>query len=129
MTSGDDSLNRNDRDATPDRPTNAAGMNDVDIAEMVADWCAMSEEKGGHPQDWAAKNINVRWNFSDGMRRITMSQIDQCQFCSRRGVVSACIGCPHNRRDVPIKIKRLRKIHDLEETRRMDFQYPPETDL
>jgi hypothetical protein len=63
--SGDDSINRNDRDATPEKATDASKMTDIDIAEMVADWCAMSEEKGNSPKSWADKNINNRWNFSD----------------------------------------------------------------
>jgi hypothetical protein len=32
---------------------------------MVADWCAMSEELGGHPAKWAADNINIRWKFNE----------------------------------------------------------------
>jgi hypothetical protein len=28
-----------------------------------------------------------------------MSHVDQCQSCSKRGLVSACIGCPHNDRE------------------------------
>jgi hypothetical protein len=39
-------------------------MPNMDIAEMAADWMAMSEEKGTEPKDWADKNVNVRWNFT-----------------------------------------------------------------
>jgi hypothetical protein len=74
--SGEDSLNREDRDAIPDRPTDATGMSDIDIAEMVADWCAMSEEKGGHPKDWAEKNVNVRWKFTDDQSDLIYNLID-----------------------------------------------------
>lgn len=35
------------------------------IAEMVCDWCAMSEEVGGHPGEWAERNIGSRWTFTD----------------------------------------------------------------
>lgn len=39
-------------------------MWEVDIAEMIADWLAMSEEKNSDPYEWAKKNINVRWKFT-----------------------------------------------------------------
>jgi hypothetical protein len=66
----DKSLNRENRDAVPERPTNGTQMNDIDIAEMVGDWMAMSEEKGGNPKDWADKNVNKRWLFLE--RQIDM---------------------------------------------------------
>lgn len=65
-----DSLNQNDRDEVPEKIVNAINMSNIDIAEMVADWLAMSEEKGTNPYDWAEKNINKRWKFTD-------SQINQ----------------------------------------------------
>ena len=58
------SLNKKDRDALPDKMTDATKMPDIDVAEMVADWCAMSEEKGGIPKEWAEKVIGKRWKFS-----------------------------------------------------------------
>lgn len=58
-------INREDRDAVPDEIIDAIAMNRLDIAELVCDWCAMSEEKGNSPVDWADKNINTRWKFSD----------------------------------------------------------------
>jgi len=42
----------------------ATRMDDSNIAEMVADWSAMSEEKGGTPKDWADKTVNKRWKFT-----------------------------------------------------------------
>lgn len=40
-------------------------MTDIDIAEMVADWTAMSQELGeGSPRGWAEKNIGNKWDFS-----------------------------------------------------------------
>jgi hypothetical protein len=30
---------------------------------MCADWCAMSEERGNTPFEWAEKVINKRWQF------------------------------------------------------------------
>lgn len=57
-------INREDRDKPPEKIINATKMPDMDIAEMAADWMAMSEEKGTKPQDWADKNINIRWKFT-----------------------------------------------------------------
>lgn len=57
-------VNREDRDAPPDKSVDGTGMGTLDIAEMCADWCAMSEEKGTNtPHEWAKKNIGVRWDF------------------------------------------------------------------
>ncbi len=58
-----DTVNESDRDAPPDDPTDATSMPRLDIAECVADWCAMSEERGNTPREWADKNINIRWLF------------------------------------------------------------------
>jgi hypothetical protein len=35
------------------------------VAEMVADWCAMSEELGSTPMEWGDKMINKKWKFTD----------------------------------------------------------------
>ena len=56
---------REDRDKPPKTIVDASSMEDLDIAEMVADWCAMSEEKSGNPKQWADKNVNIRWKFTD----------------------------------------------------------------
>ena len=45
--------------------TNAVAMHDVYIAEMVADWAAMSQEKNNSLKEWADNNVNVRWEFND----------------------------------------------------------------
>ena len=34
------------------------------MKEMCCDWCAMSEEFGNTPQEWANKVINKRWKFT-----------------------------------------------------------------
>ena len=39
-------INKEDRDKPPKEAVDATNMPDLDIAEMVADWCAMSEELG-----------------------------------------------------------------------------------
>lgn len=61
-----DFVNKKDRDkAPPDKMIDATKMGDLDVAEMVADWCAMSDELGDDPKVWADKNANVRWKFTD----------------------------------------------------------------
>jgi hypothetical protein len=63
-------INRSDRDKPPEELIDATKMPDLDIAEMCADWCAMSEEKGSKPQDWAKKNVNVRWKFTNKQAKL-----------------------------------------------------------
>jgi len=60
-----DLLNNEDRDKPPKRIVDATRMENLDIAEMVADWCAMSEEKGNTPVEWAEANVNIRWKFTE----------------------------------------------------------------
>jgi len=56
-------INPEDRDA-PRELIFAQDMPLIYIAEMVADWCAVSEERGTHPKDWADMNIGTRWDFT-----------------------------------------------------------------
>jgi len=63
-----DLINRDDRDKPPSEMVDATKMLDLDIAEMCADWLAMSEEKKSSPKDWADKNVNVRWKFTNGQK-------------------------------------------------------------
>jgi len=72
----DDQINRDDRDKPPAQLVDATSMPKVDVAEMVADWCAMSEEKGNTPQEWAKKNINIRWKFTDEQIKLIYDLID-----------------------------------------------------
>jgi len=58
-------INREDRNKPPKEIVDATSMPDLDIAEMAADWMGMSEEKGNNPKDWADKNVNIRWKFTD----------------------------------------------------------------
>lgn len=70
-------INKDDRDknlTTIDSKTgktfytkiiDATKMPDIHIAEMCADWAAMSEERGNTPFEWAEKVINKRWKFTD----------------------------------------------------------------
>ena len=53
-----------DRDDPSDKKIDATSMAELDIAEMCADWLAMSKEKGTSAIDWADRNVNVRWMFT-----------------------------------------------------------------
>jgi hypothetical protein len=57
-------INKEDRDKPPKEMIDATRMSKLDLAEMVADWCAMSEERGNTPHEWAKKNVNVRWKYT-----------------------------------------------------------------
>ncbi len=55
---------------------NATKMPDIYIAEMVADWLAMSEEKGTSVKNWADKNVNIRWKFTDEQKNLIYELIN-----------------------------------------------------
>jgi hypothetical protein len=69
-------INREDRDKPPEKKVDASKMPDEDVAEMVADWCAMSEEKSGTPKKWAKDNIGKRWVFTDDQEALIYELID-----------------------------------------------------
>ena len=48
------------------------------VAEMVADWCAVSEELKNDPVEWADANIGVRWHFTEAQVRYIYRAIDRC---------------------------------------------------
>lgn len=71
-------LDKNDRDGnSPYYIIDATGMEDIDIAEMVADWCAMGEERGNSPLAWAQKNINIRWDFDRDQIKLIYELINE----------------------------------------------------
>lgn len=71
-------INRENRDEIPDKIIDATKMSDLDIAEMLADWWAMSEEKGeDNPKGWADKNVNKRWKFTDAQTDLIYNLIDK----------------------------------------------------
>jgi len=49
-----DMLNQVDRHKPAEKPVNAVGMPNENIAEMLADWMAVAEELGTSPIEWAA---------------------------------------------------------------------------
>ena len=57
-------INKDDRDKAPKEMIDATKMKEIDIAEMVADFCAVSEERKTDPIEWCNKNINKRWKFT-----------------------------------------------------------------
>jgi hypothetical protein len=69
-------INKKDRDKAPEEMIDATKMKDIDIAEMCADFCAVSEERGTNPEDWADKNINKRWKFSKYQEALIYELID-----------------------------------------------------
>lgn len=69
-------LNKEDRDRPPSTMIDGTNMPLTYVATMVADWFAMSEELGTHPGDWADKNVNIRWKFTDEQRSLIYSLID-----------------------------------------------------
>ncbi len=70
-------INRKDRDAIPDEMIDATKMEDIDVAEMVADWMAVSEERGNSLKSWADKNINIRWKFTDKQKDLIYELIEK----------------------------------------------------
>ena len=54
----------------------ATKMPNVYVAEMVADWMAMSEELGSSIKDWADKKVNVRWKFTKEQKKLIYELID-----------------------------------------------------
>lgn len=70
-------INSKDRDKPPEKMVSGYNMSNIDIAEMVADWCAMSEELNSSPYDWAKANINVRWKFTPKQEKLIYSILDK----------------------------------------------------
>lgn len=64
-TTLEETLNQGNRDGLPTKMVNATAMAPMDIAEMCADWLAVSEERGTKARDWANNNVNKRWKFND----------------------------------------------------------------
>lgn len=80
-----EAINREDRDGNPSKPVDATKMSDLDIAEMVADWAAMSEEKRqGSPRGWADKKVGKRWNFKDDQKALIYELIDVVEGKSKK---------------------------------------------
>lgn len=72
-----DILNRTERDKPPKSIVDARTMPLLDVAEMVCDWMAVSEERGSSAKDWADKNIDIRWRFSHTQKTLIYGLIDK----------------------------------------------------
>jgi hypothetical protein len=70
-------INRENRDLPPKQIVDATKMTDLDIGEMCADWFSMSEEKKSNPKDWADKNVNIRWKFTDKQKDLIYELIEE----------------------------------------------------
>jgi len=73
----EESINPKDRYKVPDKMVDATNMPLTYVASMVADWLAMSEEKKTCPYEWAEKNINRRWKFSDEQVKLIYDLLDK----------------------------------------------------
>lgn len=54
----------------PEAHSNPNDMSDIDIAEMVADWAAMSQELGTSLKGWTDKNVGSKWKFNDEKKKL-----------------------------------------------------------
>jgi len=75
-TPQDQMINKEDRDKISTL-VDARAMSDVDIAEMVSDWCAMSEERHNTPHSWADSVVNKRWKFNDEQKDLIYELMDE----------------------------------------------------
>lgn len=70
-------INKKDRDSSSvEEMIDATKMPDLDLAEMIADWMAVSEERKTNPKDWADKNVNVRWKFNDHQKALIYELVE-----------------------------------------------------
>lgn len=62
----------------PEYFNNPEDMTDMDIAEMVADWSAMSDELGeGTPKEWADKKVGSKWKFNKDQEELIYEIINK----------------------------------------------------
>jgi len=69
-------VNKKSRDSKTSQIIDATKMPRLDIAEMVADWCGMAKELDDHPKDWADKNVNKKWKFTDEQKFLIYQLIE-----------------------------------------------------
>lgn len=74
-------INRDDRDAPPPGgPICATAMSDIAIAEMVADWMAVAEERGQlSARQYADAKIGTRWTFTPAQVELIYKLIGECE--------------------------------------------------
>lgn len=69
-------INSKDRDSNPKNTVDASDMPDNEIAEMIADWMAVSEERGGDIDEWMEKVIDKRFKFTDHQKELISKIVD-----------------------------------------------------
>ena len=63
---------------TPNGAVDATSMPEIAIIEMVADWCAVSLQKGTNtPFQWFEKVNGSRWIFSDAQQTLIKDLISK----------------------------------------------------
>lgn len=59
----------------PESHSDVTKMTDTDIAEMVADWAAMSQEKKDSLKGWADNVVGKKYKFSDEQKELIYNMI------------------------------------------------------
>ena len=72
-----ESINLVNRDAKPEQRVDGTKMPLSNVAQMIADWCAVAEEKNTKTKDWADKNVNIRWTFNPDQVTFIYKLIDK----------------------------------------------------
>lgn len=70
------SINKEDRDASPEKPIDATKMDKISLAEMVCDWNAMGLERGNTAKSWADKVVGSRFLFTEEQEELIYKYID-----------------------------------------------------
>jgi len=60
----------------PEAHEDPKNMSNIDIAEMVADWAAMSQELDNSLKEWADKNIGSKWKFNKEQTKLIYDLIE-----------------------------------------------------
>jgi len=55
----------------------AERMDKVSILEMVCDWCAMGQERGTCPIEWAKNNLGNRWRFDQDQEKFIYAALNR----------------------------------------------------
>jgi hypothetical protein len=69
-------ISKENRDGPIDKLIDSTKMPDLYLAEMVCDWCAVGEERGNSPYEWAKKTIEKRWHFTEAQIKTIYSYLD-----------------------------------------------------
>ncbi len=71
-------INEYNRDKS-DFVVDGRNMDNISLAEMVADWCSVSFEVGKNtPLQWFEDNKNVKWKFTDEQEEFIYDMIKTC---------------------------------------------------